>query len=185
MTLGKVALFVAFMLIVGRRVFPWMLWQVARTGSRELFTLCVIAAAVGIALVSPLLIPGFGSQALLDLITSSDRVRIDPFVSVRASLTSNDPHDLFTVQSSVPAYWRMVALPNYNETMEIMAEAIAAYAGCRSLRRTGRRAAIGLLLGIRDYRSEVARFAPGARLIVETVRVPADEWGKLAQAVPN
>jgi len=48
-TLGKVALFVAFMLIVGRRVFPWMLWQVARTGSRELFTLCVIAAAVGIA----------------------------------------------------------------------------------------------------------------------------------------
>ncbi len=48
-TLGKVALFVAFMLLVGRRVFPWMLWQVARTGSRELFTLCVIAAAVGIA----------------------------------------------------------------------------------------------------------------------------------------
>ena len=48
-TLGKVALFVAFMLIVGRRVFPWMLWQVARTGSRELFTLCVVAAAVGIA----------------------------------------------------------------------------------------------------------------------------------------
>jgi CPA2 family monovalent cation:H+ antiporter-2 len=30
-------------------VFPWLLWQVARTGSRELFTLCVIAAAVGIA----------------------------------------------------------------------------------------------------------------------------------------
>jgi CPA2 family monovalent cation:H+ antiporter-2 len=37
------------MLLVGRRVFPWLLWQVARTGSRELFTLCVIAAAVGIA----------------------------------------------------------------------------------------------------------------------------------------
>jgi len=30
-------------------VFPWLLWQVARTGSRELFTLCVIAVAVGIA----------------------------------------------------------------------------------------------------------------------------------------
>ena len=37
------------MLVVGRRLFPWLLWQVARTGSRELFTLCVIAAAVGIA----------------------------------------------------------------------------------------------------------------------------------------
>ena len=48
-TVGKVALFVVLMFAVGRRVFPWLLWQVARTGSRELFTLCVIAAAVGIA----------------------------------------------------------------------------------------------------------------------------------------
>jgi len=48
-TLGQVAVFIAFMLLVGRKLFPWMLWQVARTGSRELFTLCVIAAAVGIA----------------------------------------------------------------------------------------------------------------------------------------
>jgi CPA2 family monovalent cation:H+ antiporter-2 len=53
--LGRVAVFVAFMLVVGRRVFPWLLWQVARTGSRELFTLCVIAAAVGIAYGSSLL----------------------------------------------------------------------------------------------------------------------------------
>ena len=48
-TLAKVAAFIALMLVVGRRVFPWLLWLVARTGSRELFTLCVIAAAVGIA----------------------------------------------------------------------------------------------------------------------------------------
>ncbi|GAA5786247.1 YbaL family putative K(+) efflux transporter [Chitiniphilus shinanonensis] len=48
-TLGQVAVFVALMLVVGRRLFPWLLWQVARTGSRELFTLCVIAAALGIA----------------------------------------------------------------------------------------------------------------------------------------
>ncbi|MBF8269318.1 MAG: sodium:proton antiporter [Gammaproteobacteria bacterium] len=48
-TLGKVLVFVALMLVAGKRVFPWLLWQVARTGSRELFTLCVIAAAVGIA----------------------------------------------------------------------------------------------------------------------------------------
>ncbi len=48
-TLGKLALFVALMLGVGRRAFPWLLMQVARTGSRELFTLCVVAAAVGIA----------------------------------------------------------------------------------------------------------------------------------------
>ena len=48
-TLGQVAAFVAFMLIVGRKLFPWLLWRVAKTGSREMFTLFVIAAAVGIA----------------------------------------------------------------------------------------------------------------------------------------
>jgi CPA2 family monovalent cation:H+ antiporter-2 len=37
------------MLVVGRRFLPWMLLQVARTGSRELFTLAVIATAIGIA----------------------------------------------------------------------------------------------------------------------------------------
>lgn len=49
LTLGQVAGFVVFMLVVGRKLFPWLLWRVARTGSRELFTLCVIATAVGIA----------------------------------------------------------------------------------------------------------------------------------------
>jgi CPA2 family monovalent cation:H+ antiporter-2 len=51
-TLGQVGAFIALMLVVGRKLFPWILWQVARTGSRELFTLCVIAAAVGIAYAS-------------------------------------------------------------------------------------------------------------------------------------
>ena len=37
------------MLIVGKRAFPWLLWQAARTGSRELFTLCVVTAAVSLA----------------------------------------------------------------------------------------------------------------------------------------
>jgi CPA2 family monovalent cation:H+ antiporter-2 len=48
-TFAKVATFVALMLIVGRRVFPRVLWLVAKTGSRELFTLCIIAAAIGVA----------------------------------------------------------------------------------------------------------------------------------------
>ncbi|OWQ92104.1 Kef family K(+) transporter [Roseateles aquatilis] len=48
-TLAQMAAFVVLMLVVGRRVLPWMLWQVARTGSRELFTLMVIAVAIGIA----------------------------------------------------------------------------------------------------------------------------------------
>ncbi|MBN8510100.1 MAG: cation:proton antiporter [Burkholderiales bacterium] len=48
-TLLAVAAFVALMLLGGRRVLPWLLWQVAGTGSRELFTLAVVAAALGIA----------------------------------------------------------------------------------------------------------------------------------------
>lgn len=55
LTLGKVAAFVVLMLVGGRKLFPWLLWQVARTGSRELFTLCVIAAAVGIAYLAGVL----------------------------------------------------------------------------------------------------------------------------------
>jgi monovalent cation:H+ antiporter-2, CPA2 family len=53
MTIGQMLLqvstFIALMLVVGRRLLPWLLWQVARTGSRELFTLAVIASAIGIA----------------------------------------------------------------------------------------------------------------------------------------
>ena len=48
-TFAKVAAFLAILLLIGPRVFPWMLKQVARTGSRELFTLCVLAVAVGVA----------------------------------------------------------------------------------------------------------------------------------------
>jgi CPA2 family monovalent cation:H+ antiporter-2 len=49
-TLGKVAGFVILMVVVGRRAVPWLLERVARLGSRELFTLSVLAVAVGIAM---------------------------------------------------------------------------------------------------------------------------------------
>lgn len=48
-TLLGVAVFIAVMLVLGRRFLPWVLWQIARTGSRELFTLSVVAAAISIA----------------------------------------------------------------------------------------------------------------------------------------
>jgi CPA2 family monovalent cation:H+ antiporter-2 len=48
-TMLQVAGFIVVMLVVGRRVLPWMLMQIAKTGSRELFTLSVVAAAIGIA----------------------------------------------------------------------------------------------------------------------------------------
>ncbi|MFY0532734.1 YbaL family putative K(+) efflux transporter [Nannocystis pusilla] len=55
LTLVKVAGFLALMLVVGRRAIPWMLEQIAGTGSRELFTLCVLAIALGVALGAAIL----------------------------------------------------------------------------------------------------------------------------------
>ena len=48
-TIGKVVLFIGLMLIAGVRFFPWLLSRVEKTGSRELFTLAVIALALGVA----------------------------------------------------------------------------------------------------------------------------------------
>lgn len=48
-TIGKVVLFIVLMLVFGARFFPWLLARVERTGSRELFTLAVIALALGVA----------------------------------------------------------------------------------------------------------------------------------------
>lgn len=58
LTLGKVAAFVVFMLVVGRRVIPWILHYVAHTGSRELFRLAVFAISLGVA---------FGAAVLFDV----------------------------------------------------------------------------------------------------------------------
>jgi CPA2 family monovalent cation:H+ antiporter-2 len=55
LTIVKVAAFVGFMLIVGRRVIPWALHGTAHTGSRELFRLAVLAIALGVALGSSVL----------------------------------------------------------------------------------------------------------------------------------
>ena len=49
LTFGKVAVFGAAMLIVGRRAIPWLLHYVAHTGSRELFRLAVYVIALGVA----------------------------------------------------------------------------------------------------------------------------------------
>ncbi|MEO0035965.1 MAG: hypothetical protein RLZZ501_1988 [Pseudomonadota bacterium] len=52
LTLVKVGLFIALMLIAGRKAVPWILEQISRQGSRELFTLAVLALALGIAFLS-------------------------------------------------------------------------------------------------------------------------------------
>lgn len=51
-TLAKVVAFLLVMLVLGARLLPWLLDQVARTGSRELFTLATLAAALGVAVAA-------------------------------------------------------------------------------------------------------------------------------------
>jgi monovalent cation:H+ antiporter-2, CPA2 family len=91
--LGQVSVFVVLMLVVGRRVFPWLLWQVARTGSRELFTLCVIAAAVGIAYGSAEL---FGVSFALGAFLAGMVMR-ESALSYRAADESLPLRDAFSV----------------------------------------------------------------------------------------
>ncbi|HBI10965.1 MAG TPA: Kef family K(+) transporter [Franconibacter pulveris] len=57
-TIGKVAAFIALMMLVGRRLVPWILARSTSTGSRELFTLALLALALGIA---------FGAVELFDV----------------------------------------------------------------------------------------------------------------------
>jgi len=92
-TLGRVSVFIALMLVVGRRLFPWLLWQIARTGSRELFTLCVIAAAVGIAYGSAEL---FGVSFALGAFFAGMVMRESP-LSYRAAEESLPLRDAFSV----------------------------------------------------------------------------------------
>jgi K+:H+ antiporter len=50
LTLLKAAAFVGILLFVGKKLIPWVLLGVARTGSRELFILAVLAISLGTAL---------------------------------------------------------------------------------------------------------------------------------------
>ncbi len=93
LTLLQVGGFVALMLVAGRRAFPWILWQVTRTGSRELFTLCVIAAAVSIAFASAAL---FGVSFALGAFFAGMVMRESEF-SHRAAQESLPLRDAFAV----------------------------------------------------------------------------------------
>ncbi|MBT2302742.1 Kef family K(+) transporter [Variovorax paradoxus] len=93
LTLLQVGGFVLLMLVVGRRVFPWILWQITRTGSRELFTLCVVAAAVSIAFASAAL---FGVSFALGAFFAGMVMRESEF-SHRAAQESLPLRDAFAV----------------------------------------------------------------------------------------
>jgi len=93
LTMLQVGGFLVLMLVVGRRVFPWLLWQITRTGSRELFTLCVVAAAVSIAFAAAAL---FGVSFALGAFFAGMVMRESEF-SHRAAEESLPLRDAFAV----------------------------------------------------------------------------------------
>jgi CPA2 family monovalent cation:H+ antiporter-2 len=92
-TLLKVAAFIALMLVLGRKLFPRILWAVAAVGSRELFTLCVIAAALTIAFSAAAL---FGVSFALGAFFAGMVLRESP-LSQRAAEESLPLRDAFSV----------------------------------------------------------------------------------------
>lgn len=93
LTLMKVVAFIAFMLVVGRRVIPWVLHWVAHTGSRELFRLAVLAVALGVAFIAATL---FGVSFALGAFFAGMILSESP-LSQRAAEESLPLRDAFAV----------------------------------------------------------------------------------------
>jgi len=92
-TLLAVGAFLVVMLVAGRKVLPWVLWQIHRTSNRELFTLGVMAAAVTIAYGSAAL---FGVSVALGAFFAGLVLRESEF-SQRAAEESLPFRDAFAV----------------------------------------------------------------------------------------
>lgn len=93
LTLMKVVAFIAFMLVIGRRVIPWILHWVAHTGSRELFRLAVLAVALGVAFIAATL---FGVSFALGAFFAGMILSESP-LSQRAAEESLPLRDAFAV----------------------------------------------------------------------------------------
>ena len=99
---------------------------------------------------------------LLDVITLADVDRLTASLVVRPGTAFSDD------SGNLPGWIGP----------EIMAEAIAALSGYRSLNLRGRAAGIGLLLGVRGYTTTAGEFHPGEQLDVEVVESSEDEEGR-------
>lgn len=99
LTLVKIGVFMAVMLIVGRRLIPWILHYIAHTGSRELFRLAVLAIALGVAFGSTKL---FGVSLALGAFFAGMMLGESP-LSQRAAQESLPLRDAFAVLFFVSA----------------------------------------------------------------------------------
>jgi CPA2 family monovalent cation:H+ antiporter-2 len=98
-TIIKVAAFIALMALVGRRAVPWLLMHVARTGSRERFTLGVLTVSFGVAVGAAAL---FGVSFALGAFVAGVVIS-ESDLSYRAGADALPMRDAFAVIFFVPA----------------------------------------------------------------------------------
>ncbi|THF62495.1 ApeP family dehydratase [Pseudothauera rhizosphaerae] len=106
------------------------------------------------------LIPHAGDMVLLDHVLAFDTDTLQARATVRADGLFSEPDG---------------SLPNWMG-LEIMAQAVAAWAGCHA-RAAGRPVELGFLLGTRNYECHVPAFAAGTELLVDVSRSLHDATG--------
>ena len=118
---GYVAAFlaVAFAVLFGGAVLRLRSWGPtlggrAGAGEGARWARWLGVAALGAALVVPGVLPGLEGGAVLELDRPAARVMISPIVDIRPSLLQRPAANLFTVQTDVSAYWRLVSLDRFN-----------------------------------------------------------------------
>ena len=107
------------------------------------------------------LLPHRHDAVLLDEVTHAGDSRLAARLVVRPGTAFSDP------SGNLPAW----------VGPEIMAQAVAALSGLRSLRSVGKPAPIGLLLGVRSYESSAGEFRCGESLLVEVIESSQDAQG--------
>ncbi len=93
LTLLKISAFIALMMLIGRKIFPKILWQIAATGYRELFTLGIVAAAISVAYIAAKL---FGVSFALGAFFAGMMMRESVF-NHRVAEDSLPLRELFTI----------------------------------------------------------------------------------------
>jgi transglutaminase-like putative cysteine protease len=77
----------------------------------------VAAVSVLLALMAPILVPGFGSKAVIDLgRANGDHIEFDPLVSMASAVTDTAPRPVMHVKTDQPSYLRMLSLSEFDGT---------------------------------------------------------------------
>lgn len=180
-TLGKVAIFITLMLVVGPKVVPWLLAKSASTGSRELFTLAVLAIAMGIALGSVLLfqvsfaLGAFFAGMVLNESDLSHRAAHDtlPLRDAFAVLFFVSVGMLFNPEILITAPLAVVA----TVTIIVLGKSIAAYVIVRLMKHTKRTALL-----ISASLAQIGEFAFILATLGGTLNVLSEEMQSLVVA---